>query len=126
MPDLSDGFGGGWRPSSDPGSVEHAGARQAPERRAAGAAELRARLVCRSARRAQRGERLAALGAEPPVSLVVGSAMQAARLSLPRLLGRSLQRYLTAEEGYSLRACPKYMSSQIASSLCVSMSSAPE
>jgi hypothetical protein len=90
MPDLGDGFGGRWRPASDPGGVEDAGARQAPKRRAAGAAELRAWLVCRSARRARRGERLAALGAEPPVSLVVGSAMQAARLSLPRWLGGSL------------------------------------
>jgi hypothetical protein len=117
MPDLGDGFGWGWQSASDAGGVEYAGARQAPKRRAAGAAELRAWLVCRSARRALRGERLAALGAEPPVSLVVGSAMQAARLSLPRWLGRSLQRYLIAEEGYSLRAWPKYINSQIASSL---------
>jgi hypothetical protein len=101
MPDLGDGFGGGRRPASDPGDVEYAGARQAPKRRAAGAAELRAWLVCRSARRARRRERLATLGAEPTVGLVVGSAMQTARLSSPLWFGGSLQRCLMAQEASS-------------------------
>jgi hypothetical protein len=50
MPDLGDGFGGEWRLASGAGGVEDAGARKATERSAAGAAELRAWLVCRSAR----------------------------------------------------------------------------
>lgn len=81
MSDLGDGRGVGRGPISDPGHPEDTRARQAPERRATGAAELRARLVGRSARGAQRRERLATLGTESTVSLVVGSAMQAARLS---------------------------------------------
>jgi hypothetical protein len=93
MPDLGDGFGVGWRRASDPGDAEDTWTRQAAERRAAVATELRAWLVRRSARRAQRRERLAALGAESTVGLVVGSAMQAARLSSPSGFGRSLQRY---------------------------------
>jgi hypothetical protein len=41
---------------------------------------------------------LATLGAEPTVGLVVGSAMQTARLSSPLWFRRSLQRSLMAEE----------------------------
>ena len=98
MPDLGDGFGVGRGPTSDPGRAEDTRARQAAERSATGAAELRAWLVRRSARCAQRRERLATLGAEPTVGLVVGSAMQTARLSSPLWFRRSLQRSLMAEE----------------------------
>ncbi len=98
MPDLGDGFGVGRGPTSDPGRAEDTRARQAAERSATGAAELRAWLVGRSARGAQRRERLATLGAEPTVGLVVGSAMQTARLSSPLWFGGSLQRCLMAEE----------------------------
>src|SRR6202140_884667 len=101
MPDLGDGFGGGWRPARDPGGVEYAGARQASKGRATAAAELRAWLVRRSARCAQRRERLATLGAEPTIGLVVGSAMQTARLSSPLWFGGSLQPCLMAEEASS-------------------------
>ena|ERR1700676_1687866 len=98
MPDLGDGLCVGRGPTSNPGSGEDTRTRQAAERRATGAAELRAWLVCRSARCAQRRERLATLGAEPTVCLVVGSAMQTARLSSSLWFGESLQRCLMAEE----------------------------
>jgi len=92
MPDLGDGFGVGRGPTSDPGGMEDTRARQAAERRATRTAELRAWLVRRSARGAQRGERLATLGAKPTVGLVVGSAVQTARLSSPLWFGGSLLR----------------------------------
>src|ERR1700693_4995030 len=98
MSDLGDRGGVGRGPISDPGRAEDTRARQAAERRATGAAELRAWLVGRSARGAHRRERLATFGAEPTVGLVVGSAMQTARLSSPRWFLGSLQRCLTAEE----------------------------
>jgi hypothetical protein len=88
MSDLGDGGRVGRGPISDPGRAEDTRARQATERRATGAAELRAWLVGRSARDANRRERLATLGAEPTVGLVVGSAMQTARLSSSRWFGR--------------------------------------
>jgi hypothetical protein len=101
MSDLGDRGGVGRGPISDPGRAEDTRARKAAERRATGAAELRARLVGRSARGAQRREWLATFGTEPTVGLVVGSAMQTARLSSSLRFGGSLQPYLMAEEASS-------------------------